>query len=324
MKLRIIRIARKIHLKNRGDSVFEHTKALVQVPKQIKDTEQLWSPALRRPRQDWKDDRDLIEEFDKIVETNPKTYSPKSKGVVFFREIVKELRSEGFNKSEHTAPLAEWIRQEQRNRGGNGEKSSSRENQTPEIPMDLGKTLDSIRKTIGLEDRRVYPFSGVFRKQELLDFAKQRALLLHGTDDLSVYLESLVRKEQSGLEAPSGALFDLLESCEYVVRRKGFNVSKSFEVNACDLWIQELSVAIEPRTVFESVEEGDLFRLLTLSSHHYEADHLIVVLPNDIDEENFQSCRSLQHIIENLKVLRMKDLEGFLDEIILAGEDAME
>ena len=85
-----------------------------------------------------------------------------------------------------------------------------------------------------------------------------------------------------------------------------------------------MSVAIEPRTVFESVEEGDLFRLLTLSSHHYEAAHLIVVLPNDIDEENFQSCRSLQHIIEKLKVLRMKDLESFLDEIILTNEVAME
>ena len=293
------------------------------MPKQSKDTEQLWSPALRRPRQDWKDDRDIIEQFEKVVESNPKKYSQEGKEVVFFLELVNELRSKGFKNSKDTVALAKWIRQEYRKLEGQ-EESASLENTFLEIPMDLEKTLDTIRKTVGLEDRRVYPFSGVFRKQELLDFAKQRAKILHGTDGLSVYMENLVRKEQSGLEAPAGALFNLLETCEQIVRRKGFEVSKSFEVNACDMWVEELAVAIEPRTRFKSVEEGDLFRLLTLSSHHYDAKHLIVVLPNEIDEQSFQSCRSLQHIIEGLQVVRLKDFERRLDEIIDPSEDEEE
>ena len=318
---RLTRKRKRILPKNRGDPISSTSLTQAKVPKQSKDTEQLWSPALRRPRQDWKDDRDVIEQFEEIVESNPKKYSQECKEVVFFLEIVNELRSKGFKNSKDTVALAKWIRQEYRKLEGREEESSSLKNAFVEIPMDLEKTLDKIRKTVGLEDKRVYPFSGVFRKQELLDFAKQRAKILHGTDDLSVYIENLVRKEQSGLEAPAGALFDLLETCEQIVRRKGFEVSKSFEVNACDMWVEELEVAIEPRTEFKSVEEGNLFRLLTLSSHHYDAKHLIVVLSNDIEEQSFQSCRSLQHIIEGLQVVRLKDFEGCLDEIIDPSED---
>ena len=62
--------------------------------------------------------------------------------------------------------------------------------------------------------------------------------------------------------------------------------------------------------------------LLTLSELHYNATCLVVVLPNGTEEANFQSCRSLQHIVLNLKVLRMKDFEEYLDEIGRASRDA--
>jgi hypothetical protein len=173
-----------------------------------------------------------------------------------------------------------------------------------------------------LDDQKVYPASTIFRKEELWNYAKKRAMLLHGTEDLSLYIENLVWKEKSGLEAPAGLLFDLLECCEQVIKRKGYHVSKNFEVNICDLWVPELRLGIEPRMAFEAAEEGNLFRLLTLSEIHYNAACLVVVLPNDTEEPNFQSCRSLQHIVLNLKVLRMKDFEEYLDEIARATQDA--
>ncbi|MBO93334.1 MAG: hypothetical protein CMI32_00340 [Opitutales bacterium] len=283
----------------------------------VKDTDQLWSPTLRRPRKRWKNDRDLIEKFSKEVKSDPEIYPKKSKNVVTFLQIVDELRSVGYDKSENTAPLAEWILQEERKREDGDQSSSSSGKTFIEIPMDLGKTLDSLRKSLGLETRRVYPVSAVFRNIDLLEFAKKRSLLLHGTEDVSVYLEGLVQKDQSGLSAPSGTLFDLLESCEQIVGRKGFRVTKQFEVNACDLWVPEMGLAIEPRSDYNLGDEGELFRLLTLSQQHFDTECMAVVLPNEISDKNYQSCRTLQHIIEDLSVLKINEFEAFVEEIAL-------
>ena len=283
----------------------------------VDDTDQLWSTALRSPRKRWKDDRDLIERFVQEVKSNPKSYPKRSKRVGILLRIVKEIRSVGYEKSENTASLAEWILHEQRQMKGRPKPSSAAKKTPIKIPMDLGKTLDSLRGSLGLGNRRVYPYSAVFRKLELFEFAKKRALLLHGTEDVSAYLERLVQKDQSGLKAPSGTLFDLIEGCEYIVNRKGFQVTKQFGVNACDLWVPDMSLAIEPISDFTPGAEGELFRLLTLSHHHFDAEHLVVVLPNEISTENYQCCRTLQHVVEDLTVLRINDFEAFVDEIAL-------
>jgi len=285
-----------------------------------KYTEQLWSPALRRARQDWKNERDIIELFAEVVWNHPELYPQENPGVASFIELVKEMRSVGYEKSEDTAPMAEWIRQ---SLGETIQKSSQEwTKKTIKIPKNLQKSLDSIRKSIRKKESELHPFKASFRKIETLEFARKRAQLLYGSEDLSIYLEDLVLKEQSGLRAPSGTLFDLLEICEFIVRRKGLHLSKSFEVCVCDLWAPEISLGIEVRDEFDPGEEGELFRLLTLSRHHYETDHLAVVFPSNIDEKSFQSCRTLQHIIANLKVLRINEFESFIAEISLAAKDA--
>ena len=251
------------------------------------------------------------------MKSNSENYPKQSKNVVSFLQIVNELKNVGYEKSNNTAPLAEWILQKKRELEGGQKSSSDSDNTFIEIPMELEKTLDSLRKSLGLDTRRVFPVSAVFRDLELLEFAKKRALLLHGSEDVSVYLEALVQKDHSGLSAPSGRLFDLLESCESIIRRKGLRVVKQFEVNACDLWVPEISLAIEPRSDFNQGEEGDLFRLLTLSHQHFDAEHLVVVLPEETSEENYQSCRAVQHIVKDLKVLKINDLEAFVEEIVL-------
>ena len=273
---------------------------------------------MRRARQDWKNDRDVIEIFAEVVRAQPKLYPRDNKGVASFLELVEKLRSGGYEKSIDTAPLAEWIREKI---GPDIEGTSPAwAKKTLKIPKNLKKTLASIRKTIGKKKREVHPFSGSFRKPETLEFAHKRASLLYGSRDLSIYIEDLVLKEQSGLRAPSGALFDLLEICEFIVRRKGLHLSKSFEVNMCDFWVPEISLGIEIRSEFDAGEEGELFRLLTLSRQHYETEHLTVVLPNELEEHLFQGCRALQHIVDNLKVLRIDDFEGFIEDIALEAK----
>ena len=295
----------------------EHQSHCPQVAKHKKDTEQLWSPALRRARKAWKKDRDVIEEFAEIVTSYPATYPENSKEVSLFLEIVEEVRRLGYKKAANTAPLAEWIR---------AEKLKARESNPDAnyiaLPKDLQKKLDAIRETTESGGTAI-PYNVVFRDSDLFEYAKQRVQLLHGSDDLSVYLEGLVRKEQSGLNAPSGSLFDLIETCEGIVKRNGFRVAKDFAVNTCDLWVPDIGVAIEPRIEFEQAEEGDLFRLLTLSTSHFGADHLVVVVPDELEEDKYQSCRSLKHIVDNLTVVRVKDFEKFFVEVIQATSDAM-
>ncbi|MFP6854366.1 MAG: hypothetical protein VB980_01175, partial [Opitutales bacterium] len=228
--------------------------------------------------------------------------------------------SGGYEKSHDTAPLAEWIRE---TLGETIQETSPSWAEKPvKIPKKLRKTIDSIRKSMGERTGLAHPFKGSFRKKDILEFAKKRARLLYGTEDLSIYLEDLVLKEQSGLRAPSRALFDLLEICEFIVRRKGLHISKSFEVNVCDFWVPEIGLGIEIRNEFDPGEEGELFRLLTLSRHHYEVDRMAIVLPSNTDDKSFQSCRSLQHIVDNLKVMRINDFEPFIEEIARAAKDA--
>ena len=283
------------------------------MPKNSKDTEQLWSPSLRRARHRWKDNRDLIEQFAELVRANPAIYSDENKGVVFLLKAVKDLRRNGYENSEYTETLAFWIREEQE-KAEEEDPTSTSDLMPKEIPEQLKERLESIRESIGLKPRRVFPFNGVMREKNLLKFAQKRSQLLHGTDDLSIYIENLIRKDHSSLNAPSGLIFDLLESCEYIVQRNGYQVSKNFEVNCCDLWIPEISLAIEPRSGFDPKEEGDLFRLLTLSVHHFDAKRIAVVLPDDLEMANFQSCRSLQHVIDNLRVLHISELDAYVRE----------
>lgn len=255
-----------------------------------------------------------------MVRAHPKSYPKDNTGVTNFLGLVEGLRSEGYEKSHDTAPLAEWIREVLGETIQ--ETSPSWAKKSIKIPKKLRKTIDSIRKNMGERNGRTHSFKGSFRKKELLDFAQKRARLLYGTEDLSIYLEDLVLKEQSGLRAPSGALFDLLEICEFIVRRKGLHLSKSFEVSVCDFWVPEIGLGIEIRNEFDPGEEGELFRLLTLSRHHYKADRMAIVLPSNMDDKGFQSCRSLQHIVENLKVMRIHDFEPFIEEIARAAKDA--
>ena len=98
-----------------------------------KDTDQLWSPALRRPRKQWKNDRDLIEKFTDEVKSNSQSYPEQSKSVVAFLQIVNELKNVGYEKSEKTAPLAEWILQKKRELEGQ-QSSSATDNAFIEIP----------------------------------------------------------------------------------------------------------------------------------------------------------------------------------------------
>ena len=62
-------------------------------------------------RNNWRDDRDLLEEIASVIDRIDTPYDRLSQGVRCFREWVKNFRSHGYDQCPEATVLATWVRE---------------------------------------------------------------------------------------------------------------------------------------------------------------------------------------------------------------------
>lgn len=277
-------------------------------------------------RNDWRDDRNLLEEIAALIDAPNGPYDRSETGPLRFRECITRLRKNGYDKHPDAPALASWIRDTleriTRDEGGYNLKA-----RPLPLPSDLDGELRLRRKVQERESATLKaskegrgdpsdPIS-LLPDPKLRAFARERAAAFHN-GDTAAYLASLVEKELSTSLGPSGDVLDLILSCERHLARHDLEVDHNYSVTETDLFAREISLGIEVRGDWTPGDEFRLIRTLADTNYHLCAKNLVAVVPDDMPEHHFAAIRAIEErgAIPNLRALRIGEFGAYLDELI--------
>jgi hypothetical protein len=271
-------------------------------------------------RSNWRGDRDLLEEIASVIDRIDTPYDRLNPGVRYFRESVKNFRSNGYDQCPEAIVLATWVRDRVADvirREGNCDLTT----RAISFPIDLDAVVRQ-RRNESKDPETSPPDSDSILQQitpdsKLLNFALQRARSIFD-GNVSEYLHSLVRRDREAVKNHGRRISDLLGACRQQLAKSKFLYSHNYSPNQTDFWIPEIHLGIEMVFDWESSKEFELTHVLGDTAYRLEARSLVVVTPNDMPDHQFQAIKKIEEggAFENLSVIRLSALEGYLEDII--------
>ena len=271
-------------------------------------------------RNNWRDDRDLLEEIAAVIDRIETPYDRLNQGVRCFREWVKNFRSHGYDQCPEAIVLATWVRErvaDVTRREGNCELTTR--------PISYPVDLDAVVRQRRNESKapETSPPSSDSILQQLIPDSKLRNFALERirsifNGNVTEYLHSLVRKDRETVQNHGGRISDLLGACRQQLDEKKLEFSQNFSPSQTDFWIPEINLGIEVVFDWDSSKEFELTRVLGDTAYRLEARSLVVVTPNDMPDHQFQAIKKIEEggAFENLSVIRLNALEGYLEDIL--------
>lgn len=271
-------------------------------------------------RNNWRDDRDLLEEIASVIDRIDTPYDRLDPGVRCFREWVKNFRLRGYDQCPEVIVLATWIRErvvDVERREGNCDLTT----RPISFPVDLDAVVRQRRNDNKAPEASPPDADSILQKltpdSKLRNFALDRARSIFD-GNVTEYLHSLVRKDRETIRNHGGRISDLLGACRQQLDKSKLLFSQNYSPNQTDFWIPESNLGIEAVFDWDSGKEFELTRVLGDTAYRLEARALAVVTPNDMPEHQFQAIKKIEEggAFENLSVIRLHALEDYLEDII--------
>ncbi len=271
-------------------------------------------------RNNWRDDRDLLEEIAAVIDRIDTPYDRLDQGVRCFREWVKNFRSHGYDQCPEAIVLATWVRERVAD-VTRREGSCDLTTRPISFPVDLDAVVRQRRnESKALETSP--PNSDSILQQlipdsKLRNFALERIRSIFN-GNVTEYLHSLVRRDREFIQNHGQRISDLLAACRQQLDEKKLEFSRNFSPSQTDFWIPEINLGIEVVFDWDSSKEFELTRVLGDTAYRMEARSLVVITPNDMPDHQFQAIKKIEEggAFENLSVIRLNALEGYLEDIL--------
>jgi hypothetical protein len=271
-------------------------------------------------RNNWRDDRDLLEEIASVIDRIDTPYDRLNQGVRCFREWVKNFRSHGYDQCPEAIVLATWVRERVAD-VTRREGSCDLTTRPISFPVDLG-TVVRQRRNESKAPETSPPNSDSILQQlipdsKLRNFALERIRSIFN-GNVTEYLHSLVRRDREFIQNHGQRISDLLGACRQQLDEKKLEFSQNFSPSQTDFWIPEINLGIEVVFDWDSSKEFELTRVLGDTAYRLEARSLVAVTPNDMPDHQFQAIKKIEEggAFENLSVIRLNALEGYLEDIL--------
>ena len=271
-------------------------------------------------RNNWRDDRDLLEEIASVIDRIDTPYDRLNPGVRCFREWVKNFRSHGYDQCPEAIVLATWVRErvaDVERREGNCDLTTS----PISFPVDLDAVVRRRRNESKAPETSPPDADSILQKltldSKLRNFALDRARSIFD-GNVSEYLHSLVRKDREIIQNHGSRISDLLGACRQQLDKRKLVFSQNYSPNQTDFWIPEINLGIEVVFDWDSGKEFGLTRVLGDTAYRLQAQNLVVVTPNDMPDHQFQTIKKIEEsgAFDNLAVIRLSALEDYLEDII--------
>ena len=271
-------------------------------------------------RNNWRDDRDLLEEIASVIDRIDTPYDRLNQGVRCFREWVKNFRSHGYDQCPEAIVLATWVRERVAD-VTRREGSCDLTTRPISFPVDLDAVVRQRRnESKALETSP--PNSDSILQQlipdsKLRNFALERIRSIFN-GNVTEYLHSLVRRDREFIQNHGQRISDLLGACRQQLDEKKLEFSQNFSPSQTDFWIPEINLGIEVVFDWDSSKEFELTRVLGDTAYRLEARSLVVVTPNDMPDHQFLAIKKIEEggAFENLSVIRLNALESYLEDIV--------
>ncbi len=274
-------------------------------------------------RNDWHDDRDLIEEVAATIDLPDSSYDHYKPGVLAFREWVNQFRKRGYDKSPEAFQLGSWLRELLAEKGRR-EGSYNLNTRPLFIPDDLNEVIRE-RKSKGEGEEETKDgeaelpavFNEVLTTGETRTFAQKRAEALHD-GNLADYLSFLVEKERNAMGKPSHGIADLLDGCRLHMARRKLKFVENYMVGETDFWIPTLSLGVEAVLNWKAEKEQRILGVIGQTKFRLQAKNFAIVASLDIPEHQYDVIRDIENrkVFDNLRVLRIDKLGEYLNEIL--------
>ena len=271
-------------------------------------------------RNNWRDDRDLLEEIASVIDRIDTPYDRLSQGVRCFREWVKNFRSHGYDQCPEAIVLASWVRErvvDVERREGNCDLTT----RPISFPVDLDAVVRQRRNESKAPQTPQSNSDSILQKlipdSNLRNFALERIRSIFN-GNVTEYLHSLVRKDQEFIQNHGERISDLLGACRQQLDKSKLLFSINYSPKQTDFWIPEINLGIEVVFDWDSSKEFELNRVIGDTTYRLEARSLVVVTPNNMPNHQFQAIKKIEGggAFENLSVIRLNALEGYLEDIL--------
>ena len=269
-------------------------------------------------RNHWHEDRDLLEEIASVIDRIDTPYDRLNLGVRYFRESIKNFRSDGYDRCPDAIVLATWVRERVADIARR-EGICDLATRPISFPVDLDAVVRKRRNESKAAETS--PPDSILQKltpdSKLRNFALERARSIFD-GNVSEYLHFLVRRDRETHQNHGGGISDLLEACRQQLAKSKLSFSRNYSPNQTDFWIPEIHLGIEVVFDWDSGKEFELTRVLGDTAYRLEARSLVVVTPNDMPDHQFHAIKKIQEsgAFDNLSVIRLSALEGCLEDII--------
>ena len=269
-------------------------------------------------RNNWREDRDLLEEIASVIDRIDTPYDRLNLGVRYFRESIKNFRSDGNDRCPDAIVLATWVRERVADIARR-EGICDLATRPISFPVDLDAVVRQRRNESKAAETS--PPDSILQKltpdSKLRNFALERARSIFD-GNVSEYLHFLVRRDREALQSHGGGISDLLGACRQLLAKSKLLFSYNYSPNQTDFWIPEIHLGIEVVFDWDSGKEFKLTRVLGDTAYRLEARSLVVVTPNDMPDHQFHAIKKIQEsgAFDNLSVIRLSALEGCFEDII--------
>jgi hypothetical protein len=270
-------------------------------------------------RNNWREDRDLLEEIASVIDRIDTPYDRLNQGVRCFREWVKNFRLHGYDQCPEAIVLATWVRErvaDVTRREGSCELTT----RPISFPVDLGAVVRQRRNESKAPETSPPNSDSILQQlipdSKLRNFALERIRSIFN-GNVTEYLHSLVRRDREFIQNHGQRISDLLGACRQQLDEKKLEFSQNFSPSQTDFWIPEINLGIEGVFDWDSSKEFELTRVLGDTAYRLEARSLVVVTSNDMPDHQFQAIKKIEKggAFENLSVIRLNALEGYLEDI---------
>ncbi len=271
-------------------------------------------------RNNWRDDRDLLEEIASVIDRIDTPYDRLNSGVRCFREWVKSFRSHGYDRCPEAIVLASWVRERVAD-VTRREGSCDLTTRPISFPVDLDAVVRQRRNESKAPETSPPNSDSILQQlipdSKLRNFALERIRSIFN-GNITEYLHSLVRKDRESIQNHGGRISDLLGACRQQLDERKLEFSQNFSPSQTDFWIPEINLGIEVVFDWDSSKEFELTRVLGDTAYRLEARSLVAVTPNDMPDHQFQAIKKIEEggAFENLSVIRLNALEGYLEDIL--------